>query len=163
MVQIDKAGDSASDARSVVAVRAGWLTRWERFQETGRRTVSRDLMASGVVEPQEIEVQSDRCRHKFGQRFFSIPFFRVGALLGCRPPVIRGWECLRSRDGSMGIVLVGTSRTHVKVKVEKTGGLDDGKLPSGLAFQSRWATHFVRRVRHRVASDHHGHSLWFCG
>ena len=32
---------------------------------------------------------TDRCRHKIAQRFFSVPFFRVGVPLGCRPPVIR--------------------------------------------------------------------------
>ena len=101
-------------------------TCWEQFQETWRRTGSRGFMAS-----------TDRCRHKIAQRFFSIPFFRVGVPLGCRPPVIRWWECLRSRDGSKGVVLVGTSRTQVEGQGATRLAVDDLKLSSGLAFQPR--------------------------
>ena len=67
-------------------------------------------MASRMVELQETVEQSDRCHHKLAQRFFSIPFFQSGRSFGL---------CLRSRDGSKGIVLVGTLRAHVKVKVRQ--------------------------------------------
>ena len=62
---------------------------------------------------------------------------RVGVSLGCCPPVIRWWECLRSRDGSKGIVLVGTSRTQVDCQWATRLAVDDRKLLSVLAFQPR--------------------------
>ena len=78
-----------------------------------------------------------------------------------------------SRDSRVGVLEVSRWQHRHRVGWDVTDAcegqgatrlaVDDRKLPSGLAFQSRWATHFVRRVRHRVASDHHGHSLWFCG
>ena len=94
-------------------------------------------MASRMVELQETVEQSDRCRHKIVHRFFSITCFRVGVPLGCRPPECRWWECSRSRDGRKGIVLVGTSRTQVEGQGATRLAVDDRKLPSGLAFQSR--------------------------
>ena len=76
-------------------------------------------MASRMVELQETVEQSDRCHHKLAQRFFSIPFFLCGRSFGLSLSRDSRWECLRSRDGSKGIVLVGTSRTQVKVKVRQ--------------------------------------------
>ena len=107
------------------------------IQETWRRTGSRDWMASGMVQLQETVEQSDRCRHKFGQPFFSIQFFQSGRPIGLSP----------SRDSRVGVLEVWRwqQRNRVGWDVTDAGegqgatrlAVDDCKLPIGLAFQPR--------------------------